>query len=112
MSDLRSKLLGAKTQFKEVTVEHDGDTYVIREMSLKERRNLIKKCQGKDQQLDGTAFQIHSIITSVRDAKGKKVFEDTDAAALEELPATSGFIQVFSEAINKLVAPEEAEGNE
>lgn len=107
MADLRSKLLGAKANFKTEEVEYEGDKYTIREMSLKERRNLIKKCQDSEGKLDGTLFQIYSIITCVKDERGKSVFESSDAEALEELPANSGMISTFSEAIAKLVNGDE-----
>lgn len=107
MADLRSKLLGAKSNFKTEEVEYEGDKYLVREMSLKQRRQLIKKCQDADKNLDGTLFQVHSIILCVTDTKGAPVFESSDADAMLELPATSGFIGVFSDAIAKLVGNDE-----
>lgn len=109
MADLRSKLLGTKANFRTEAVEYEGDKYQVREMSLKTRRKLVKKCMGADGQLDGTLFQIYSIIYCVLDEKGKQVFEESDAEALEEMPATSSFIGTFSDAIAKLASTEEAD---
>lgn len=108
MTDLRSKLLG-KSNFKTEEVEYEGDKFLVKEMSLKTRRKLIKKCMDKEGHLDGTLFQIYSIIYCVTDTKNKPVFEDTDAEALEEMPANSSFISVFSDAIAKLVGTEEGD---
>lgn len=107
MADLRSKLLGSKANFKTEEVEYEGDKYFVREMSLKERRKLVKRCSDSEGKLDGTLFQIHSIILAVKDEKGKPVFEESDAEALEEMPASSGFVGVFSDAIAKLVGGDE-----
>lgn len=102
---LRAITLGANTKFQRKQVIIEGETFEVRQPSLKERGEFRKKAMtlvsdddGKGQaDFDIFEFQINAVIclTLVPDTD-EKVFSESDREAFEASPAGGWFDQLAS----------------
>ncbi len=102
---LRALTLGASKKFKRETVIIEGQTFDIRQPSLKERGDFRKKAMklGQDAEGKGQAdfdifeFQINAVIAlTLVPGTDEKVFDDSDREAFESSPAGGWFDKLAS----------------
>ena len=100
---IRSATVGSKPEFKKVETTHEGFDVENRQPSYKDRKELMKKCQDKEGNLDTLDFLVWSVIQNTFVAgTDERVFESGDYEKLIAFPA-GGFIDVIGqEALNLL----------
>lgn len=103
-NDLRSSILSKKHSVNKKIVEWEGNSFEVRQPSVKARNDLYRKCLDEDGNMDMTKFLVWGAIlhTFVPDTD-EKVFEDTDYEVLSEMPA-GGFLDTLSEAVSEVIS--------
>lgn len=92
---LRSLTVGAKKEFASDTVEYAGETFEVRQPSLKQRNNLLTRCRDGKGEIDPTALMVWITIHCVYDPEtGEPVFDEADYEAMTESPP-NGFVDVL-----------------
>lgn len=102
---LRTLTLGSNKKFQRKQVTIEGQTFEVRQPSLKERGDFRKKAmkissddEGKGQaDFDIFEFQINAVINlTLVPGTDEKVFEESDRQAFESSPAGGWFDQLAS----------------
>lgn len=102
---LRDAVLGKAPVFKTKEVVADGNTFVIRQLTVKARKELLGKCT-KDGNIDPQEFFVWGAIYCTYDTEGNKVFEPADYEALLEQPS-GGFLDTLGAESVKMVSGDE-----
>lgn len=88
---LRAAAIGGNAEFKKETVEIDGNTFVIKQPSIKARGQVMDKCTtiGPDGKsvFKMPVFMLMSVIECTYTPEGEKVFSEEDFDTLEAAPA-------------------------
>ena len=102
---LRAKTLGAKKVFKKELIKFDGETFEIRQPTLRERSEVRKKCTSVTE--DGVEFNMfefliwavigHTFVPGTDD----KLFSEEDYDELSDIPA-GGWFDKFAENASEL----------
>ena len=104
---IRTATVGAPAQFKSEEVLVDGQTVIVRQMSVGDRSARIEQCLVDDphqpgkRTLDGKKYATLGIILSCFDESGARVFDDADADVLDSQPC-GGWYDKIIEAVNRL----------
>jgi hypothetical protein len=115
---LRAKTVGAAKQFKSETVEFDGEKYIVRQPSVTQRGEILKKSKistGDIERMDPCELQVWATIHCVYTPptpecpNGEQVFEEADAESLRGEPS-GGYVDTFSEIALKLMNMGEGAG--
>lgn len=102
---LRDAVLGKAATFKTKEVEVDGNTFVMKQLSVKGRKEVLSKATKNDS-LDPYEFFIWATIYCTHDTEGKRVFEPSDYEALIEFPS-GGLIDTLGAAASSLLNGDE-----
>jgi hypothetical protein len=106
---LRDITLGAKKNFRTVEVDIEGETVVLKQLSVGERKEVAARSKGPDGEIDDTKYLLNMIIATAHDEKGERVYSNADYNALLGMPE-DGFLSKLSDGILSLIRPVEAEG--
>jgi hypothetical protein len=68
------------SQLRQEQVTYDGHTFVVRELSVAQRKQFVEVTREKG----GNAAGVWLVVNTVFDTEGNRVFSDDDAAALEQ----------------------------
>jgi len=113
---MRAATLGAGHKRKEETVEIDGQTFVVRQPTVAERSQILKRSKantGELENVDISEMQVWAVIYCTYTPEGERVFEDADYEALMNQPSGS-FVDALATAALRLmnVAEEAAKNSE
>jgi hypothetical protein len=87
---LRAATLGAKNNFQKKVVTINGESFELRQMSIRDRSEVRALTVDENGFSDPYAFNVRSVIRcTYAPETGEKVFEDADFEALMDLPADS-----------------------
>lgn len=112
-NSIRELTLGAEQKFRTKDLEYKGCTVRVKELSLKERKQVLQRSKDADGTIDEVKLTINAIIAMVIDPDtGEKVYSPADYDSMVNSPA-GGYVEVFSKTIFDLFTPEaEDEGKD
>lgn len=109
---IRDLTLGAKSKFRTKEIEYEGTKVQFRQLSLRERKELLERSKGTDGEIDNTKLQVNAVIAMTVDpVTDKKVFTKADFDTMMDAP-TGGYVDTFVEAAMSLWGAEEDSGKE
>lgn len=101
---IRKATVGAKKNFRTTELDFEGNKVMFKQLSQRERKELIGRCKDESGDIDGIELQIWSVIYMTRDPEtGETVYTEDDYESLNEQPA-GGFVEKFAEAAIALMS--------